>query len=136
MMVMTKRMMLVVMMYVMMEMMVWVMLVGVCGVLYTTHCLLEGMNLGVVLLVSLVATHSMVLATRGLYGCNLYLELVWLLAPTSVVVVLITRTVCMQCSDEEIASISMYHTNTMHPLSHPMSHATYPLCVSILRHAV
>ena len=80
------------------------MLVGSLGVLYSTHSLLEGMNMGVVMMVSLLATHSLVLCSRALYGCNLYLELVWLLAPTAIVVVLIVRTVCMQCSDEEVST--------------------------------
>ena len=80
-----------------------VMLVGGLGILYTTHSLLEGMNMGVVMMVTILATHSLVICTRALYGSNLYLELVWLLAPTIIVVVLIVRTVCMQCSDEDIA---------------------------------
>ena len=46
------------------------------SVLYSTHVLLEAMNLGVVVLVALLAVHSLVLCSRALYGCNLYLELV------------------------------------------------------------
>ena len=93
------------------------MLVGGLGVLYSTHSLLEGMNMGVVMMVSLLATHSLVLCTRALYGCNLYLELVWLLAPTAIVVVLIVRTVCMQCSDEEVSTTttnSVLHCVLLH----------------------
>ena len=59
-----------------------------------------------VLLVSVLAVHSMVVCSRALYGSNLYLELVWLLAPTVVVVLLIARTVSMQCSDEELSFTS------------------------------
>ena len=73
------------------------------GMLYATHVLLESMNLGVVLLVSTLALHAMVVPCRALYGSNLYLELVWLLAPTVVVVLLIVRTIAMQCSDEELS---------------------------------
>ena len=71
--------------------------------LYATHVLLESMNLGVVLLVSTMALHALAVSCRALYGSNLYLELVWLLAPTVVVVLLIVRTIAMQCSDEELA---------------------------------
>nr|QHQ98639.1 cytochrome c oxidase subunit 2 [Lacrimia lanifica] len=74
------------------------------AVLYCTHSLLECMNIGVVLLVSILALHAMVVCSRALYGSNLYVELVWLLAPTVVVVLLLARTVCMQCSDEELTA--------------------------------
>ena len=90
------------------------MLAGSLGVLYSTHSLLEGMNMGVVMMVSLLATHSLVLCSRALYGCNLYLELVWLLAPTAIVVVLIVRTVCMQCSDEEVTTMYYTVSSTVH----------------------
>ena len=60
------------------------------------------MNVAVVLLVSVLAIHSMMICSRSLYTSNLYVELVWLLAPTAVVVLLLARTVCMQCSDEEL----------------------------------
>ena len=66
---------------------------------------MECLNLGVVVLVALLGIHSLVVCSRALYGSNLYLELVWLLAPTSVVVLLIVRTVGMQCSDEELGTI-------------------------------
>ena len=74
------------------------------SMLYSTHVLLESMNLGVVLMVSTMALHALAVSCRALYGSNLYLELVWLLAPTVVVVLLIVRTIAMQCSDEELAS--------------------------------
>jgi len=74
------------------------------SVLYSTHALLESMNMGVVMLVSSMAIHSCLLCSRALYGSNLQLELVWLLAPTAVVVLLIVRTITMQCSDEELAA--------------------------------
>jgi len=79
-------------------------------VLYSTHVLLESMNLGIVVMVSTMAIHAMVLSARALYGTNLYLELVWLLAPTAIVVLLIVRTIAMQCSDEELCGWS---TETM-----------------------
>jgi hypothetical protein len=63
------------------------------------------MNLGVVVLVAMMALHSLVVCCRALYGCNLHLELVWLLGPTVVVVLLIVRTITMQCSDEELAML-------------------------------
>ena len=77
------------------------------SVLYSTHVLLESMNLGIVVMVGTMSIHAMVLAARALYGTNLYLELVWLLAPTAIVVLLIVRTIAMQCSDEELCS---YHS--------------------------
>ena len=83
------------------------------SLLYSTHVMLESMNLGVVLLVSALATHSLVVCSRALYGSNLYLELVWLLAPTAVVVLLIVRTLTMQCSDEELSSTD--HTTSPMP---------------------
>ena len=46
------------------------------SVLYCTHSLLECMNIGVVLLVSILAMHAMVLCSRAMYGANLYVELV------------------------------------------------------------
>ena len=78
------------------------MLLQSLAILYSTHVLLECLNLGVVVLVSLLAIHGMVVSSRALYTSNLYVELVWLLAPTVVVVSLLARTVAMQCSDEEI----------------------------------
>ena len=72
------------------------------SLLYTTHVLMETLNLSIVVLVTLLGMHSIVLCSRALYGSNLYLELVWLLAPTTNVVLLIARTVGMQCSDEEL----------------------------------
>lgn len=80
------------------------------SVLYSTHVLLESMNLGIVVMVGTMSIHAMVLAARALYGTNLYLELVWLLAPTAIVVLLIVRTIAMQCSDEELCGWS---TETM-----------------------
>ena len=77
------------------------------SILYGTHVLLEAMNLGVVLMVSTMGIHSITICARALYGNNLYLELVWLLAPTVVVVLLIVRTITMQCSDEELSKVDM-----------------------------
>ena len=74
------------------------------SVLYATHVILECMNLGVVILVAAMTAHAMVIPCRALYGTNLYLELVWLLSPTAVVVLLIVRTISMQCSDEELST--------------------------------
>ena len=73
--------------------------------MYSSHVLLESMNIGVVVLIVLLATHSLVICSRALYTCNIYLELVWLLAPTVVVVLLIARVVSLQCSDEELSLI-------------------------------
>ena len=56
--------------------MVRYMLVQTLAVLYSTHVLLECLNLGVVVLVSLLAIHSVVVSSRALYGTNLYVELV------------------------------------------------------------
>jgi len=71
-------------------------------VLYSTHAVVECLNLGIVLVVSLTGLHAMVLSSREQYTANLYVEVVWLLAPTVVVVLLIARGIVMQCSDEEL----------------------------------
>jgi hypothetical protein len=46
------------------------------SVLYSTHVLMECLNLGVVVVVALLGMHSLVVCSRALYGSNLYLELV------------------------------------------------------------
>ena len=35
------------------------------GILYTTHSLLEGMNMGVVMMVTILATHSLVIMYKS-----------------------------------------------------------------------
>ena len=78
------------------------MLLPSMSMLYSTHILMESLNLAVVVLVAMLGMHSIQVVSRALYGSNLYLELVWLLTPTAAVVLLIVRTVGMQCSDEEL----------------------------------
>ena len=71
--------------------------------IYCTHAMLETTNIAVVLFIATSALHMVSVVARSLYTANLYIELVWLLVPTALVVLLIARVIVMQCSDEELS---------------------------------
>ena len=73
------------------------------SMIYSTHAMLEASNVAVVVFIASCAMHSLCLSSRALFTLNLYVELVWLLVPTSVVVLLIARVVLLQCAEEDVS---------------------------------
>ena len=78
------------------------MLASTLGMLYATHLLIEGVNLGVICYVVSSTAHSLSSSSRGLYTLSLYVEMVWLLVPSGAIALLIARVLVMQCGDEEL----------------------------------
>mgnify|MGYP003350167567 CR=1 FL=1 len=79
-----------------------------CGgltLIYSSHLLVETLNSGVVVYVVSLLLHVVSGVSRYLYVMSLYVELVWILGPSCVVVVLIARTILMQCGDEELCGV-------------------------------
>jgi hypothetical protein len=74
--------------------------------LYTTHALIETLNLGVTVYVVSLAQHMVLTACRALYTLSLYVEMVWLLIPSAVVSMLMARVVAVQCTEEELVAVS------------------------------
>ena len=80
-------------------------------VLYTTHSLVETLNLAIICYVVGVGLHGVCTCSRVLYTLSVYVEMIWLLTPTACVVVMIVRVLIMQCSEEEIAYETSLHTS-------------------------
>ena len=78
------------------------MLLSTLGILYITNVALETVDIAIVVLLSTVALSHMTYSTRGSYYVNLFLESVWLLSPTLVCMLLITRVVLMHTAAEEL----------------------------------
>ena len=72
---------------------------------YTTHMLLEGVNLGIVCYIACLLAHSTAVASRSLYTVSLYVEMVWLLVPSAAVGTLIARVLVMQTAEEEVHTV-------------------------------
>ena len=70
---------------------------------YTTHLCISTLNAGVVCYCVSLGAHALTLSSRGLYALSLYVEMVWLLTPSMVVVLLIARVLVMQCADAELS---------------------------------
>nr|ATQ37456.1 cytochrome c oxidase subunit 2 [Diplonema ambulator] len=79
------------------------MLVHNMGMLYSTHAMLESSNMAIVVFMMGCAMHVLTTVCRALLAINLYVELVWLLAPTSIIILLIGRVVLLQCAEEDVA---------------------------------
>nr|QHQ98656.1 cytochrome c oxidase subunit 2 [Diplonema japonicum] len=73
------------------------------AMIYSTHAMLEATNLAIVVFIASGAMHVLCILSRALYTMNLYVELVWLLVPTAVVILLIARVVLLQCAEEDVA---------------------------------
>nr|ATQ37483.1 cytochrome c oxidase subunit 2 [Rhynchopus euleeides] len=82
------------------------MLLHSMSMLYTTHLLMESINLSIIAYVVSVAVHSICISSRSLYSLSLYVEMVWLLTPSAAITLLVSRVVIMQCSEEEIHAVA------------------------------
>ena len=78
------------------------MLLNSMGSLYSTHMLIETLNLSIVVYVIALAYQSVCTPSKVLYSLNLYVEMVWLLVPTGVVVAMMARVVIIQAAEEDV----------------------------------
>ena len=72
------------------------------SMIYTTHMLIESINLAIIVYVVSSSIQSMSTGTKSIYTINLFIEMVWLLVPSCGVVLMMGRVVVMQCSEEEL----------------------------------
>nr|QHQ98671.1 cytochrome c oxidase subunit 2 [Rhynchopus humris] len=78
------------------------MLLSPLSMIYTTHMLIESINLAIIVYVVSSSIQSMSTGTKSIYTLNLFIEMVWLLVPSCGVVLMMGRVVVMQCSEEEL----------------------------------
>ena len=72
------------------------------GSMYSTHLLIEILNLSIVVYVIALAYQSTCSPSRYLYSLNLYVEMVWLLVPTAAVVAMMARVILIQAAEEDL----------------------------------
>ena len=89
----------------------YVMLLNSMGSIYTTHALIESLNLSIVVYILALAYQSACTPSKVLYSLNLYVEMVWLLVPTGVVVAMMARVVIIQAAEEDVCHLCYYIPN-------------------------